>query len=183
MSLTQLKRLRWIVTVATLLGIGSSVMVNVFHAPDNPLARFIAGAPPLAVWGCLELITRIPGASRGLTGLRVTGAAVVALGACAISYFQQFRAVQSLGFPTWQAMIWPVIIDGMMIVTSVSLLEVVRKIRQVTDMATPSKVREMADRFETPETLAYRAAQRKLREEEASAIKALNGNKVGAVAS
>jgi hypothetical protein len=178
MTLTQLTRLRWAVLVVVLAGIGSSVAMNVFHAPDNLAARFVGGLPPLAVFACLELIARIPSSSRVLTVFRILGALAVAGGAAYLSYAQQFAAILDLGFPHDQALIWPGVIDGTMVVASVSLVEVVRKIRQVTDLSLPvppAKVRVIADQFETPATLAYREAQRKLRE--TSAVVALNGSK------
>lgn len=180
-SVKQLRRLRVLVLIVVLAGIGSSVTMNVFHAPDRVVARFVAAIPPLAVFACLELIARIPSSSRILTGFRIFGAVVVALGAAGLSYAQQYAAVLGLGFPHWQSMIWPGVIDGTMIVASVSLVEVVRKIRQMTDSDQPSKVRQWADQFEDPATLAYRDAQRKLRED--SAVVALNGSKVPAAVS
>ncbi len=181
MSLTQLQRLRWFVLVVVLAGIAASVAMNVLHAPDNLAARFVGGLPPLAVFACLELIARIPSSSRALTVFRISGAFAVAVGAAYLSYAQQFAAIIGLGFPHDQAAIWPGVIDGTMVVASVSLVEVVRKIRQVTESelapVVPAKAaRVLADRLETPETLAFRAAQAKLGE--VSAVAALNGSKV-----
>jgi len=183
MTLTQLKRLRLAVLVVVLAGVGSSVAMNVLHAPDNLAARFVGALPPLAVFGCLELIVRIPSSSKALSVFRILGATIVAGGAAVLSYAQQYAAIVDLHFPHWQASIWPGVIDGTMIVASLSLVEVVRKIRQVTEVERPAptsvaKARIVADQFETPATLAYREAQRKLREE--SAVAALNGSKVAA---
>ena len=179
MNLTQLKHLRWFVLVVVLAGIAASVAMNVLHAPDNLAARFVGALPPLAVFACLELIARIPSSSKVLTVFRILGALTVAGGAAYLSYAQQFAAILDLGFPHDQAAIWPGVIDGTMVVASVSLVEVVRKIRQVTELnlpVAPSVARKMADRFETPEALAFRKAQKKLRED--SAVLALNGSKV-----
>lgn len=178
-SVKQLRRLRRAVLIVVLAGIGASVTMNVFHAPDNPVARFVAAIPPLAVFGCLELIARIPSSSKALTGFRIVGAVIVASGAAALSYAQQYAAVRGLGFPFWQSVIWPGVIDGTMIVASVSLVEVIKVIRKMTGSDQPAtQVREWADQFETPATLAYREGQRKLREE--SAVAALNGGKTPA---
>lgn len=167
MTLTELKRLRWAVLAVVLACILSSVAMNVLHAPDNPWARFVGALPPLAVFGCLELISRIPSSSAWLTVVRIGGATIVAGGAAYLSYFQQFAAIMDLGFPHDQALIWPGVIDGTMVVASVSLVEVIRKIRQVTvsDQAAPTPVavaRVWADQFEDPATLAYREAAKKL---------------------
>lgn len=179
MNLAQLKRLRRAVLAVVLAGIAASVAMNVLHAPDNLAARFVGALPPLAVFGCLELIVRIPSSSKALTVFRIVGATTVAGGAAVLSYAQQYAAIVDLEFPHWQASIWPGVIDGTMVVASLSLVEVVRKIRQVTEgdlpTTTPAKVRVWADQFEDPKTLAYREAAKKMREE--SAVQALNGSK------
>jgi hypothetical protein len=178
-NLKQLRRLRWLVLVTVLAGIAASITMNVLHAPPNLAARFVATIPPLAVFGALELIARIPSSSPWLTRARVAGAASVAAGAAAISYAQQRAAVHELGFPMWEATIWPAIIDGFMVVASVSLVEVVRKIRDLTSPALPAtslaRQRVLADQHETPGTLAYREAAAKLRRE--SSVASMNGNK------
>lgn len=178
-NLKQLRRLRWLVLVTVLAGIAASVVMNVLHAPANLPARFVATIPPLAVFGALELISRIPSSSQWLTRARVFGAALVAAGAAAISYAQQRAAVHELGFPMWEAMIWPAIIDGFMVVASVSLVEVVRKIRELTtppgSTSSVAKQRAMADLHEAPATLAYRADVERLRRE--SSVVSMNGNK------
>lgn len=141
-NLKALRRLRWLVGLTVLAGIAASVIMNVMHAPDNVWARFVATVPPLFLFGTLELIARIPSSGRMLTVMRVLGAAIVAIGAAAISYAQQRAAVHSLGFPQWEATVWPVIIDGFMVVASVSLVEVVRKIRQMTSVTVTVAVAE-----------------------------------------
>lgn len=182
MTPTQLKRLRVYVLAVVLAGIAASVLMNVWHAPDNPIARFVAGLPPLAVFGCLELIVRIPSSSRWLSAARILGAVIVAGGAAFLSFAQQRAAVESIGFPVWQSWMWPWIIDGTMIVASVSLVEVTRKLRQVEDVAVvpPSPVvaaRARLDQLETPETLAYREAARKLGIQAMPERVAVNGSK------
>lgn len=182
-NLKQLRRLRWLVLVTVLLGIGASIAMNVLHAPANPAARFVAAGPPLAVFFALELIARIPSSSKGLTAFRIAGAVVVALGAATISYAQQRAAVRGLGFADWESFIWPLIIDGLMVVASVSLVEVVRKIRLIDGTASgatsPAQLRIVNDQHEAPEALAYRAAvadsKVKLRDE--SHLAGMNGSK------
>jgi hypothetical protein len=177
-NLKQLRRLRWLVLVTVLAGIAASVVMNVLHAPANVPAQFVATMPPLAVFGALELIARIPSSSRWLTRARVFGATAVATGAAAISYAQQRAAVYGLGFPMWEATVWPAIIDGFMVVASVSLVEMVRKVRELTTppgSATPvAKQRAMADQFEGADTLAYREAAARLRRD--SSVVGMNGN-------
>jgi hypothetical protein len=180
-TLKQLRRLRWLVLITVLVGIAASIAMNVLHAPPSLVARIASGIPPAAVFGSLELIARIPGSGKWLTRARVFGASIVALGAASISYAQQRAAVHDLGFAMWEAWIWPAVIDGFMIVASVSLVEVVHKIRELTaepaGAAKPqTHTRVAVDLHETPEALAYRAAQaQRLRNE--SSLVGLNGNK------
>jgi hypothetical protein len=182
-NLKQLRRLRWLVLVTVLLGIGASIAMNVLHAPSNPAARLVAAGPPLAVFFALELIARIPSSSKGLTWFRIAGAVVVALGAATISYAQQRAAVRGLGFADWESFIWPLIIDGLMVVASVSLVEVVRKIRQLDGTgsapSSPARLRVVGDEFESEEALAYRAAvaAEKLRLRKESSLARMNGGR------
>jgi len=171
-TLKQLNRLRWVVLVVVLIGIGASIAMNILHAPDSLAARLVSAGPPIAVFAALELIARIPSSGRWTTVFRIAGAAVIACGAAAISYAQQRAAVVGLGFAGWEAMIWPLIVDGLMVVASVSLVEVVRLIRNVTNPAGavaegPALLGRMpAPQLqveESAEVLAYRAEMAKRR--------------------
>lgn len=175
-NIKQLRRLRWTVLSVVLAGIGASIAMNVLHAPDSLSARLVSAGPPLAVFASLELIARIPSSSRWLTRSRIAGAVIVAAGAATISYAQQKAAVQALGFAEWEAWIWPLIIDGLMIVASVSLVEVVRLIRNMTNPAAQATMSAPVPVVaESAEVLAYRAARGQLRTE--SFVPALNGRK------
>jgi len=177
-TIEQLRRLRWGVLVAVVLGIAGSITLNVLHAPsDNPIARAIAGAPPLAVFLTIELISRIPSSSKLLSFGRISASMAVALVGGSISYVQQMNYVRDLGFARWEASIWPVSIDGLMIVATLSLVEVVRKIRQLEEAQTSSamtpvaRLRAVADQHEDEKTLAYRAAASGLRKESHLALR------------
>jgi hypothetical protein len=172
-TLKQLNRLRWSVLIVVLAGIGASIAMNVLHAPDSWVARGVAAGPPIAVFAALEMIVRIPSSGRWPTIIRIVGAFLIASGAAAISYAQQKAAVMALGFAEWESFIWPTIIDGLMIVASVSLVEVVRHIRNVTNGLTavdgaplPEQVRVVQPQVEeSAEVLEYRAAMARRRTE------------------
>ena len=172
LTLNQLRRLRWTVLAVVLAGIAASIAMNVLHAPDTLAARLVSAGPPLAVFASLELIARIPSSGRWTTFFRVMGAVIVAGGAAAISYAQQKAAVMALGFAEWESFIWPTIIDGLMIVASVSLVEVVRLIRNMTNsnlmivepVAGPGRVPQLQVE-ESAEVLEYRAAMARRRTE------------------
>ena len=168
-QLGRVRRLRWLVGIAVVSGIGLSVAINVLHAPDNRWARVIAGAPPLAVYAILELIAHVPVSNRSLSIVRIAGATIVASGAGYLSYAQQYSAVISLGFPHDQARIWPAVIDGTMMVATVSLVEIARKIRQLVEQVDammdrdPVAKRAELDQLEDAATLEFRQAYAHLR--------------------
>ncbi len=172
MILSELKRLRLLVLVVVCMGIGSSVALNVMHAPHNLGARFVAAVPPLAVFVVIELISRIPSSSKLLSAGRVLASLVVSGVGGSVSYVQQMAYVRQLGYSGWIAVVFPACIDGVMVVATLSLVEVVRKIRQVKEAqsATPTtaaQIRAAADQHEDARTLAYRKAAAELRRESA----------------
>lgn len=130
-SLTHLRRLRWGVLAAVVAGIATSVSMNVLDAPANPIARAIAAFPPLALFAGIELISRIPSSNRWLSIGRVLGTLAVAGVAGSISYVSMVGTVEHYGMTDWRARIFPVSVDGLMLVATLSLVEVVRKIRQL----------------------------------------------------
>lgn len=171
-TLKQLRVLHWVVMTVVLIGIGASIAMNILHAPDSLAARLVSAGPPIAVFAAIELISRIPSSGRWTTFARIAGAAVIATGAAAISYAQQRAAVIGLGFAEWEATIWPTIIDGLMIVASVSLVEVVRLIRKMTNgsagsapAAATAKVAPPVPVEESAEVLEYRAELARRRQE------------------
>ncbi len=177
----------WIVvTVATVIGLGLTVTLNVMHAPPTLGARLVGGTPPLFVLLCLELISRIPATSKLLSGARIFASIVVVGLSFGISYEQQREFVQSLGFGGWVAYAFPVIIDGAMVVSTLSLVEVTRKVRAlrplVMDQANPAPVRPVVV---TPEVVKAELAGQRFREAAArmrtdSTVAALNGKPVDA---
>lgn len=184
LELRYYKRMWIVVTVATVIGLGLTVTLNVMHAPPTLGARLVGGTPPLFVLLCLELISRIPATSRLLSGARVFASIVVVGLSFAISYEQQREFVQSLGFEGWIAYAFPVIIDGAMVVSTLSLVEVTRKVRLLRPMveaqADPAPARPVVV---TPEIIkaeqagqAFREAAERLRQE--STVAALNGKPV-----
>jgi Protein of unknown function (DUF2637) len=177
-KLRELLRLRRLVLAVVVMGIGSSVTLNVMHAPHNVGARLVAALPPLAVFVCIELVSRIPSSSPLLSAGRVFASLAVAGIGGSISYVQQMAYVTQLGYSGWIATIFPGCIDGVMMVATLSLVEVVRKVRQVRETedaqsTTVAAVRAANDQHESPATLAYRRDAAKLRQ--LSAVPSLNG--------
>jgi hypothetical protein len=181
LELRYYKRMWIVVTVATVIGLGLTVTLNVMHAPPTLGARLVGGTPPLFVLLCLELISRIPATSRLLSGARIFASVVVVGLSFGISYEQQREFVQGLGFGGWIAYAFPVIIDGAMVVSTLSLVEVTRKVRElrpiVMTQVSPQSARPVVV---TPEIVQAELAGQRFREAAArlrteSTVASLNG--------
>lgn len=128
MSLTQLRRIRWAVRGALVLGIAASVAANVLHAQPNLIAQMIAGWPPVALLITLELVVRIPVARR-LGWLRAVATAVIAGIAAWVSYWHMAGVAARYGEDPGAAHLLPLSVDGLIVVASVSLVELAARIR------------------------------------------------------
>lgn len=178
-ELSHYRRLWIFVTVITVSLLGLTVVLNVMHAPPTWGARLIGGTPPVFVFFCIELISRIPTTSNALSWGRIVASVIVAGLSFAISYQQQMEFIHALGFAGWIAYAYPVIIDGVVVVATLSLVEVTRKVRELkTAMekaAAPSAALRVVDptfHLEDEATKAYRlAAQMRTQ----SGVAALNG--------
>lgn len=152
--LKHLQRLRWGVFAGVVVGILVSIATNVLHAPANPISQAIAAWPPLALFGGIELISRIPSSNRWLSAGRILATLAVAGVAGSISYGHMIGTVEKYGEAGWQASIWPISVDGLMIVASLSLVEVVAKIRQLESLLDVDDVPIMTTAPVTPVSAA-----------------------------
>lgn len=158
-TLPQLKRLRLIVLIAVILGISGSVTLNVLHAPHNVIAQVISGFPPVALAGSMELISRIPTSSKLLSGGRIIASIIIGGVGGSISYIAQMDTVRHYGIEGWQSDVWPLIIDGLLVVILLSLVEVVRKIHSYSGPAGVTRAMTKADREAERRGAEFRAAQ------------------------
>lgn len=135
---------RWGVTGVFAIGIGLSVLLQVLHAPaaGGWVAMVIGGFPPVAVFLCVEMISRIPMSGKLGTIARISIASAVAGLAIWVSYEQQYDYVGSLGFGGYSVILFPLIIDGVMFVATLSLVEVTKTVRttleQIAILSVPS---------------------------------------------
>jgi len=178
-ELKHYRRLWVFVTVVTVLLIGITVTLNVMHAPPNWGARLIGGTPPVFVFFCIELISRIPATSKTLMYGRVATTIVVSGFSFAISYQQQVEFIHDLGFVGWVVKTYPIIIDGVMVVATLSLVEVTRKVRalrsemETTNAVGVKRVPDPTFHLEDERTRAYREAAVRMRTH--SGVASLNG--------
>jgi Protein of unknown function (DUF2637) len=131
--LPQLRRIRWAVRAALTLGVAASVAANVLHALPNPISQAIAAWPPLALLLTVELTSRIPMYRRSLAGCRVFATIAIAGIAAWVSYWHMASVAARYGETHTSAYLLPISVDGLIVVASVSLVELAGRIRVIED--------------------------------------------------
>lgn len=128
-----LRRLRWAVRATLTLGVAASVAANVLHAESNPISQIIAAWPPLALLLTVELISRVPHHRRSLGTIRIIATAIIAAIATWVSYWHLVGVATRYGeTEAAAAYLLPISVDGLVIVASVSLVELTARIRAAT---------------------------------------------------
>lgn len=130
----QVTNLRRGVRVALGFGIAVSISANMVHSLTQPhdqewqvpASATLAALAPLVFFACVEMVSRIPMHSRVLGPLRL--AVTLAIAACSgwISYWHMADVASMLGEHGTAQYIYPLIIDGMMLVATISLIELGR---------------------------------------------------------
>src|SRR5438094_2379836 len=131
--LSALRRVRWAVRATLTLGVAASVCANVLHARDNPISQAIAAWPPLALLLTVELVSRVPVHRRLLAIARIGGTAVIAGIAAYVSYFHMAAVVSRYGEHPPNPYLLPLSVDGLIVVASVSLVELSGRVRAALD--------------------------------------------------
>ena len=125
-----LRRLRWAVRATLTLGVAASVAANVLHARPNPISQIIAAWPPLALLLTVELISRVPHHRRSLGTIRIVATSVIAAIATWVSYWHLVGVAARYGeTEAGAAYLLPISVDGLVIVASVSLVEITARLR------------------------------------------------------
>jgi hypothetical protein len=131
----RLRRLSWGVRGVFALGIAASLAGNVLHAGDNPISRAISAWSPLSLLLAVELISRIP-ARRGLASVARLGATAVIAGIAAwVSYWHMAGVAAHYGETSVSAHLLPFSVDGLIVVASVSLVEIGGRLRALHELA------------------------------------------------
>jgi hypothetical protein len=136
-NLTHLRRLRWIVRLALALGVAASIAANVLHARDNLISQAIAAWPPLALLLTVELISRVPVHRRALAAVRIAATGVIAVIAAWVSYWHMAGVTARYGETSTSAHLMPLSVDGLIVVASISLVELGGHIRTLDPALTP----------------------------------------------
>jgi hypothetical protein len=133
-----LRRVRWGVRAALVLGVATSVAANVLHANPNPISQAIAAWPPLALLLTVELISRVPVHRRTLAVVRLTATAFIAAIAAYVSYHHMVGVAARYGEEGAAPYLIPLSVDGLVIVASVCLVEIAGRLRVVEQPDIPA---------------------------------------------
>ena len=116
--------LRWGVRGAFTLGMAASVAANILHAQPHIISQVIAAWPSLALMCTVEIMSRVPARHRGLASLRVSVTAVIAVIAAYVSYFHMAAVAAHYGETGVTAYLLPFSVDGLVVVASISLVDI-----------------------------------------------------------
>jgi hypothetical protein len=134
-NLRQLRRIRWAVRATLALGVAASVAANILHAQRNPVSEVIAAWPPLALLLTIELISRLPVHRRSLAAVRLSATAAIAGIAACVSYWHMVGVAAHYGETGPSPYLLPFSVDGLVVVASVSLVELAGRIREAQQPA------------------------------------------------
>jgi hypothetical protein len=132
-TLTTLHRIRWAVRATLVFGVAASVAANILHANGNPISQTIAAWPPLALLLTVELVSRVPVHRRLLAAVRVIATMVISGIAAWVSYWHMTGVTSKYGEVGASPYLLPVSVDGLIVVASISLVELASRIRTLED--------------------------------------------------
>jgi hypothetical protein len=133
-----------------LIGVAASVAANILHANPNPISQTIAGWPSLAFLLTVELVSRIPVTRRLRAAIRIAATAVIAGIAGWISYWHMVDVAARYGESSSSAHLLPFTVDGVIVVCSVSLVELAVRVATLT----APKVEQVVETLGGPVTVA-----------------------------
>lgn len=128
-DLGRLRRVQWAVRATLTLGVAASVCANVLHARDELISQAIAAWPPLALLLTVELVSRVPVHRRSLATVRILATAAIAGIAAYVSYWHMAAVAARYGENGVAPYLLPLSVDGLIVVASVSLVELAGRVR------------------------------------------------------
>jgi hypothetical protein len=136
---------RWAVRGTLVLGVAASVAANILHAQPDPVAQIIAAWPPLALLLTVELISRVPVHRRVLAAARLIATTAIAGIAAWVSYWHMAGVASRYGEQGASPFVLPLSVDGLVIVASVSLVELAGRIRAADTARTACTTHDMTE--------------------------------------
>jgi hypothetical protein len=109
------------------------VSANVLHAERNPISMVIAAWPPLALLLTIEMVSRVPVHKRWRAIVRRGGTAAIAGIAAWISYWHMAGVAARYGETGAGPFLLPLSVDGLIVVMSISLVELAGRIRDFAE--------------------------------------------------
>jgi len=167
---SNLNRLRTGARAVLASGVAVSVAANVLVAQPDAVSRSLAAIPPLALTASIELLSRVPGERSRLSSLRVLVTAAVGAIAAWMSYFHMVELARRSGESN--AHLLPLAVDGMILVATITLLDIGRQLRRAEELAEAERVaalqraQELQEAAERDAELARLEAERERQEEE-----------------
>jgi hypothetical protein len=134
-DIKRLRRVGWGVRGVFALGITASLAGNVLHAADNPISKAISAWSPLALLLAVELISRIPARRGWMTVARLGATAVIAGIAAWVSYWHMAGVAARYGETGASPYLLPFSVDGLIVVASISLVEIGGRLRAFNEPA------------------------------------------------
>ncbi|WP_030442920.1 DUF2637 domain-containing protein [Actinoplanes subtropicus] len=142
-DLNRLKRLGWAIRAVFTLGIAASLAGNVLHAENNAISQAISAWSPLSLLLAVELISRVP-VSRGAASVaRLAATAVIAGIAAWVSYWHMVGVAVRYGETDASPYLIPFSVDGLIVIASVSLVEIGGRIRRLVPAPEPVAVSKL----------------------------------------
>jgi hypothetical protein len=132
----RLGRIRVTVRLTLTLGVAVSVVANVLHADPNPISQAIAAWAPLALLLAVELISRVPVHHQSRAWLRIAATTTIATIAAWVSYWHMVGVAVRYGETGPTPYLLPISVDGLIIVASISLIELGARIRHLQPTTT-----------------------------------------------
>jgi len=137
--------------------VAASVAANILHAEPNPISQVIAAWPPLALLLTVELISRVPVHRRSLAAVRLGATTAIAGIAAWVSYWHMAGVAARYGETGASPYLLPLSVDGLVIVASVSLVELAGRIRLMEEALAAETAARTAEAAHTAQ--AARAAE------------------------
>jgi hypothetical protein len=147
--------------------VAASVAANILHAEPNPISQVIAAWPPLALLLTIELISRVPVHRRSLAVVRLAATTTIAGIAAWVSYWHMAGVAARYGETGASPYLLPLSVDGLVIVASVSLVELAGRIRLTETAAADAAAAMTAAAAQAAEALAIKAAEQAAAEQAA----------------
>jgi DNA-binding transcriptional ArsR family regulator len=137
-DLKRLKRIGWAVRGVFALGIAASLAGNVLHAEHDAISQAISAWSPLALLLTVELISRVPVRKGSAAYIRLAATAVIAGIAAWVSYWHMAGVASRYGETGASPFLLPFSVDGLIVVASISMVEIGGRVRTLAEPVTVS---------------------------------------------